>query len=91
MICLSMLFYQRSFPFHTALANISRESSWESNGPVMMRYISEDLRIVARSFHVFHSCFIEIILKADNRKGNPPSELLYSVLKRTSTLSIGEQ
>lgn len=75
------------FPFHTPPTNISSESGWESNGPVMIRSVSEDLRVVARSFH--HS-FIEIALKADNREGNLLSELLYS-LKRTSTLTIGEQ
>lgn len=79
MTCFSILFYQRSFPFHIPPTNISSESSWESSGPVMMRSASEDLRVVARSFHAFHRCFIEIVLKAHNRKGNPFSELLYSL------------
>lgn len=90
MACFCILFYQRRFPFYTPPTNISSESSWESNGPGMIRSVSEDLRVVPRSFHAFHRCFIEIVLKADNKKGNLLSELLY-FLKRTSTLIIGEE
>jgi len=45
------LFYQTSFLFN-APTNISSEFSLESSGPVMIRHISEDPKVVARSFDV---------------------------------------
>lgn len=45
------LFYQTSFLFHSP-TNISSEFSLESSDPVMIRHISEDPKVVARSFDV---------------------------------------
>lgn len=45
------LFYQTAF-FPHASANISNEYSLESSGPVMIKYISEDPKVVAKSFDV---------------------------------------
>lgn len=47
--CFSILFY-----------HISSEFSWESNGPVMIRSITEDLRVVARSFHASHVILLKL-------------------------------
>ena len=63
------LFYQTSSLFH-APTNIFSEFSLGSSGPVMKRRISEDPKVVARSFLMFQQLFIEIVLKAENRKGN---------------------
>lgn len=63
------LFYQTSSLFH-APTNIFSEFSLGSSGPVMKRCISEDPKVVARSFLMFQQLFIEIVLKAENRKGN---------------------
>lgn len=62
-------FYQTSSLFH-APTNIFNKFSLESSGPVMKRCISEDSKVVARSFLMFQQLFVEIFLKAENRKGN---------------------